>query len=118
MNLIKTYLLPIALVLFFSMQVFTQPASANDGQVGEEEQVSGVDSVLVNCYFSEAEYNKIHGINQSEMIEDSDQVYGDEIYGDQKHRKSGRNTFWEDVPADLIFDVVVNTLFFVAILWQ
>ena len=35
-----------------------------------------------------------------------------EIYSDEKHKKRSRNTFWDNVPAELVVDVVVNTLFF------
>lgn len=72
----------------------------------------------MNCYFSEQDYNAIYEVEGFENEEITAQVYQDEIYNNQTHKKRGSNTFWENVPAELVVDVVVNTLFFVALLWQ
>ena len=45
-------------------------------------------------------------------------MYEDEIYNGKKHKKRGRDTFLSDIPVELVVDVVINTLFFVAILWH
>ena len=118
MNSIKTYLLTVLLLLIFGVSAFSQNTTDDKAKDGEVVEMSKTDSVLVNCYHTEQEYNRIHGINQSEKTEDPEYIYEDEIYSDEKHRKRSRNTFWDNVPAELVVDVVVNAFFFIAILWQ
>ncbi len=118
MNSIKTYLLLMVLLLFVTVSSFGQSSLNNETSDKEEIQMSKTDSILVNCYYSEEEYNRIHEINQLECIESSEEVYEDEIYNDKKHKKRSMGSFLVDVPAELIVDVVANTLFFIAILWQ
>ena len=118
MNLIKTYLLPLCLLLFFTVSSLAQSDSNYISSDSAKVEMSKTDSVLVNCYFSEKEYNRIHGIDRAERIDGSEEVYEDEIYNGKKEQKKRRSNFWDNVPAELVVDVVVNTLFFVAILWQ
>jgi len=118
MNSIKTYLLPLVLLLFVTFSTFGQNPPNNEAFDKEEIQMSKIDSVLVNCYYSEEEYNRIHDINQLECVKSSEDVHEDEIYNDKKHKKRRQGSFWSDVPAELIVEVVANTLFFIAILWQ
>ena len=118
MNLIKTYLLPLILLFSFSTAAYTQSTSCSDGQEEKVGLMTTTDSILINCYYTEKEYNRIQKINQDETAEDYEYMYEDEIYSDKKYKKRGRNTFRWDIPAELVVDVVMNTLFFIAILWQ
>jgi hypothetical protein len=113
MNSIKTYLLPLLFLLFGSLASFAQTDSST-----VIKKLSKTDSILVNCYFSEQDYNAIYEIENFEEEEFADQKYSDEIYSDQEHKKRRGNTFWENVPAELVVDVLVNTIFLVALLWQ
>ena len=113
MNSIKTYLLPLVLLLFTSFSLFAQTDLRPT-----EEKLSKTDSILVNCYFTEQDYKDKHHVQNYEVEELEEVTYEDELYNNKVHKKRGNNTFWENVPAELVVDVVVNTLFFVALLWQ
>ena len=119
MNAIKTYLL-LFLLLLFIVPTFAQSNSDDNvpQKQDQEQELSKTDSILVNCYFTEKEYNRIHGINQLETVDNSESMYEDEIYNGKKYKKSGRDNLLSDIPVEVVVDVVLNTLFFVAILWQ
>jgi hypothetical protein len=110
---IKTYLLPLFLVLIVSCATYGQSTT-----VVESKTLSKADSVLVNYYYSEQDYNELHAINSSAIDTLNKQTYSDETYKDLKYKKRKENDFWEDVPIEFIVDVAVNTFFFVALLWQ
>ena len=118
MNLIKTYLLPLILLLFFIVPSMAQSVSNDFEHDSLKVEISKVDSFIVNHYYTEEEYNRIYQVKQCETYRVSEDVYNDEIYGDQKHEKKRRRNSFNDIPVDLVVDIVVNTLFFVAILWQ
>jgi hypothetical protein len=118
MNAIKTYLLSLIFLLSFISSTFAQSNSDDKESVRLEQELSEEDSILVNCYFTEKEYNRIHGIYQSTTASNSEYTYEDEIYKGEKNKKRGRDTFLSDIPVELVVDVVLNTLFFVAILWH
>ena len=119
MNAIKTYLL-LFLLLLFIVPTFAQSNSDDNvpQKQDQEQELSKTDSILVNCYFTEKEYNRIHGINQLETVDNSESMYEDEIYNGKKHKKRGRDTFLSDIPVEMVVDIMLNTLFFVAILWH
>lgn len=118
MNSIKTNLLLLFLLFLFNASAFAQSDSNNVDHKEYNQQNLETDSVLNNCYFTEKEYNRIHKLKTCGRVDDSEYMYEDEIYTGKKHKKRGRDTFLDDVPVDLVVDVVLNTLFFVAILWQ
>lgn len=102
---------------------FCMPTIAHDitnENVEEKEQLLllEADSVLENCYYTEKAYNRLHGISSDETICDSQCTYEDEIYSGKKYRKRTGNIFFRDIPAELVVDVVLNTLFFVSVLWE
>ena len=114
----KKILLSSALMFLGTLSVFAQSNSEDKESVKLEQELSEEDSILVNCYFTEKEYNRIHGIYQSTTASNSEYTYEDEIYKGEKNKKRGRDTFLSDIPVELVVDVVLHTLFFVAILWQ
>ena len=113
MNSIKTYLLPLIFLLFVTLSSFAQE-NANS----VERKLSKTDSILVNCYFSEQDYNAQYNIEPSEVEVDDVRVYEDEIYENKETKKKVRSSFWDDVPAEFVVDVVLNTLFLIALIWQ
>ena len=117
MNAIKTYLL-LFLLLLFIVPTFAQSNSDDNGPEKQQQQLSKTDSILANCYFTENEYNRMRGVSQFDTVDNSEYMYEDEIYNGKKHKKRGRDTFLNDIPVEMVVDVVLNTLFFVAILWQ
>ncbi len=118
MNLIKTYLLPMIILLFISVPTFSQDVANNDDEDKKGVQISKVDSVLENHYFTEQEYNMIHGIDNLKTYLEPGDLYDDEIYADKKYKKKGGSAFWKDVPADIVIDAVVHTLILVTLFWQ
>jgi hypothetical protein len=117
MNAIKTYLLLFLLLLFIAPTFAQSNFEVNESE-NQELQLSKTDSILVNCYFTEKEYNRIHGINQLETVDNSENTYQDEIYNGKKNKKKGGDTFLSEIPIEMMVDVMLNTLFFVAILWN
>ncbi len=118
MNAIKTYLLALFLALFFIFPTFAQSNFDDNKFIKQEQQLSKIDSILINCYFTEKEYNRIHGIKQSKPFDDEVLMYEDEIYNGKKYKKTGRDNLLNDIPVEVVVDVVLNTLFFIAVLWQ
>jgi len=121
MKSIKTYLPLLFLLIFFNVQAFSQ-ASFNEGENegGEKEQkLSKTDSIIVNTYFSEEDYNELYKIEYLSDDENSTLYYGDEVYGEEPfHKNKHRNRFWDTVGAEIVVDVVVNTVFFLTLFWQ
>jgi hypothetical protein len=113
MNPIKTYLLPLIFLLFFTVSSFAQ-ADSNLAEI----KLSETDSILVNCYFSEDDYNAKYNIEASELEIDDVRAYEDEIYEDKEVKRKERSSFWDDVPAEFVVDAVLNTLFLIALIWQ
>jgi hypothetical protein len=118
MNAIKTYLLPLFLLLFFAAPSFAQSNPDGSKSQKQEQQLSETDSILVNCYFTEKEYNRIHGVDHCTTGSDSEYTYEDEIYNGEENKKRDRGNFFENIPAEVVAEVLINTLLFVAILWQ
>ncbi|MBL4593164.1 MAG: hypothetical protein JKX68_05015 [Flavobacteriales bacterium] len=118
MKSIKTYLLPLLLLTFFSTSVFAQ----NDFYNGEKEQekieqkISTTDSILVYGYYTEIDYNEIHGIEKPKNNVDSEFYYGDEVRDKEKHRK--KDSFLSEVAAEVIVEVVINAVFILATFWH
>jgi len=117
MKSIKIYLLALFFPIFFSSSVFSQNKISDD-QAKVEQKLSETDSILVNTYFTEEDYNKIHKIEKAECLKISENYYGDEIYNEKVCTKTSRNTFLENVAIEVVVDVVVNTLFIIATFWH
>ena len=116
MKSIKIYLLPIILVTFFTTQGLSQNA-INNG-VNENEKISRTDSILVHGYFTEFDFNEINGISNSKENVDSEFYYGEETLKEEELRKRERDSFLNEVAAEVIVEVVVNAVFILATFWQ
>ncbi|MGB0887176.1 MAG: hypothetical protein ACPGSL_03540 [Vicingaceae bacterium] len=115
MNFIKTYLLPLVLLLFINASLFAQDGSHNkDSKL----VLSKTDSIIVHHYYTEKDYLKNQNISESKNNNDSDNYYEDEIYSNKKYHKKNKSNFWKDVSVELVADVVVNSLLFIAIIWD
>jgi hypothetical protein len=118
MKSIKTYLLSLFLLVFFSVPTFSQSGLVKDK--GRQEQIfSKADSVLAESYLSERDYNELNGISSSNQ-ECCDEIYlGNEIYSDEpKQNNKKRNYFWDSAAAELVVEVVVNSVFLIATFWH
>ena len=111
MKSIKKYLLPLILIAFFSTQGFSQDNSNEK----EQEKISKTDSILVHTYFTEEDYNKKHGIEKDNQAF----YYSDEVYNEKEpEQHQEKDTVLGEVAAEIIVEVVVNTLFFIAAFWH
>lgn len=121
MKSIKAYLLLLFLPIFFSVQSFSQ-SSFNENEKEEQKkefQFSKSDSLLAATYFTEKDYNEINGIEQLERAENTEGYYNDEVYNsEQPHKQKNRRSFWDAVAAEVIVEVMVNTVFIIATFWQ
>lgn len=120
MKSIKIYLLPLFLFIFFSIQVFSQDEFYNDKKETEkiEQTISKTDSIIVYGYFTEKDYNEIHGIQKHTKNTDSELYYGDEIYNEEPRKGRRRDGFLAEVAAEVIVEVVINAVFIIATFWQ
>lgn len=114
MKSIKTYLLPLILITFFSSSVFSQ--SNTDTNSVEETKFSKIDSVLANGYMTEKEYDKKHKIKKHQKRANSDFYYGDE----KTKEKDGeeKDSVVNEIAVEVIVEVVINTLFIIAAIWH
>lgn len=116
MQSIKIYLLPLFLFTFFSTQGFSQDEFYNDKKEVEktEQTISKTDSIIVYGYFTEKDYNEIHGIQKHKKNTDAEFYYSDEIYNEEPRKGRRRNGFLAEVAAE----VVINAVFIIATFWQ
>lgn len=118
MKSIKTYLLSLFLLIFFSIQAFSQSALIKDNLL-QEHVFSKADSVLAETYFSERGYNELNGITSLSQEVYSESVCGGEIYNDEpKQNNKKRNYFLDSVAVELMVEVVVNSVFLIATFWH
>ena len=118
MNFIKTYLLPILLLVFFSGQAIAQAELRKDSLINEQ-VFSKADTILANTYMSERDYNERYGINYLNEDTYDETFYGDEIYNEEPLRKNRRkNHFWDAVAVEIVAEMVVNTVFIIAAFWH
>ena len=119
MESIKTYLLALFLSIFFSAPIFSQSNSVKhpEKKIKVETIDDKTDSILVNTYFTEQDYNEQHDI---ELIysEESEFYYGDEIYQNDNHPRRSQGDFWGEIAAEVVVEVVVNAVFIIATIWQ
>lgn len=120
MKSIKIYLLPLFLIAFFSTQVFSQDDFYNEklGKDKAEQKVSKTDSIIGNEYFTEKDYNEIQGIKEYQKNINSEFYCDDEGYNKDEPKKRERDSFMNEVAAEVIVEVVVNTLFIIATFWH
>lgn len=121
MKSIKIYLLPIFLLTLFNTQVFSQDDFYHDKKEKQkfEQTDSRVDSIIVNEYFTEKDYNEKHNVADNKISKDSESYYEDEIYSSEEvKRKRDRNNFFNEVAAEVVVEVLVNTLFIIATFWH
>jgi len=118
MTSIKTYLLPLFLLLFLSISAFSQSTLVR-GTVVQHQRFSKADSVLAATYLTEREYNELNGVGDMSETACSKPFYGDEIYNEEPVRSTKRrNHFWDAVAVELVVEVLVNTTFLIATLWH
>ncbi len=120
MKSIKIYLLPLVLFTFFSTSVFSQNDFYNAKK--EEQKIvqkkSKTDSILVHGYFTEKDYNEMHGVEKSQKNVDTEFYYGDETTEEAERRKKERDSFLGEVAAEVIVEVMVNAVFVIAAFWH
>ncbi|MDG1475840.1 MAG: hypothetical protein P8Q14_01710 [Vicingaceae bacterium] len=118
MKSIKIYLLPFLFLLFSAGQVFSQSDFEKDN-LKKERKFSKADSVIVETYLTEEDYNRLNEIRELNEPTDFNTHYGDEVYNEEpisQNRK--RNVFWNSGTAELVVDVFVNTMFLIAAFWH
>ena len=121
MKSIKIYLLPIFLLTLFNTQVFSQDDFYNNKKEKQklEQTDSRADSIIVHEYFTEEDYNEKHNVANNKISNDSEPYYGDEIYSsEEEKRRRERNNFFNEVAAEVVVEVIVNTLFIIATFWH
>lgn len=116
MKSIQIYFLPLILSCFFGMKGFSQ-SSVNFNK-NQKETISRTDSILINEYLTEKDYNKKHNVNKQNRVADSEIYYEDESNKEEEQKKNEKNSFLNEVAAEVIVEVVVNTLFIIAAIWH
>lgn len=120
MKSIKIYLLPLILIAFFSSPTFSQNDFYNSKKEKEQgkQKLSKTDSILVDGYFTEEDYNEIRGIKENKHTSSSEEYYKNKDYTEEERKKNERDHFLTEVAAEVIIEVVVNTLFILATFWH
>ena len=114
--------LPLFFLFIFNASAFSQTAKTPNNQ--EQQTFSKADSLIAASYFTEQDFNELNGITTSNETSFNDNSEGDEIYNNTNHHHEStskhqrRNRFWEAVAADIIIDVVVNTVFVITAFWN
>jgi len=120
MKSIKTYLLPLFLLVFFGVQAFSQ-INLKKETYNKEHKFSKVDSVLVWSYLTESDYNEKYGIDIVDVyeVESLDDSGLDEIYNDTpNYRRNSKNRVLDAGTVSFIVDVAIHTVFLIAAFWQ
>jgi hypothetical protein len=115
MKSINTYLLQLILIAFFSTSAFSQ---RNNNIDKRQNEISKIDSVLINGYFTERDYNKKHNIKKHPKTSDSEIYYKDENVKKETRDDEEKNRFFKEVAAEVIVEGVVNILFIIATVWH
>lgn len=120
MKSIKLYLLPFFLITFFSSVTFSQNDFYNDKKAPNEKvlNIIEMDSIIANEYYTEKDFNEIHRINEPQKNNDQEFYYEDEVYHEEDRKARRRDSFLGEVAAEVVVEVVVNTLFILATFWQ
>ncbi len=120
MKSIKIYLLPLILFTFFSTQAFSQNDFYNDKKKKTkiEQKISKTDSIIVNEYYTEKDYNELHSIKEIKINTNSEIYYDDEAYNEEERKHRERDGFLAEVAAEVIVEVVINAVFIIATIWQ
>ena len=116
MKSIKTYLIPLVLIAFFSIKGLSQDTINKNND--EKEKISRTDSVLINEYFTEMDYNKKYKTIKQQKAIDSEIYYGDENDNEEVLKKEDNTRFLNKDTAEVIVEVVVNTLFIIVAIWH
>ena len=113
MKSIKIYLLPYLFALISVGQVFSQ------SNLKKERKFSMADSVLVESYLTEEDYNRLNKVCETNESVAFKAHYGDEIYNEEPLPQNRRkNLFWSSDAVELVVDVFVNTMFLIAAFWN
>jgi hypothetical protein len=115
MKSIKTYLIQLILIAFFSTSAFSQSNNSTDERQSE---ITKIDSVLVNGYFTESDYNKKHNVKKQSKTTELEIYYKDENKNKDARDGGEKDGFLKAVAAEVIVEVVVNTLFIIAAIWR
>lgn len=117
MKTILPYLTCLFLVFGLSSQLWAQTEIKPDPKkaLSKAQQTAQTDSILVNVYLTEADYNEKHHIKNKTITRD---VYGDEFYAEEKMDHYQDDAFLNDVATEVIIEVIVNAFIIVATFWQ
>jgi len=116
MKSIKTYIVPLVLIAFFSAKGLSQ--NTINEKHNENNNISLADSILIYGYFTEKDYNKKYEVNKSTKTTSSEIYYDHESNSDKDSKDKENNSFLNEVATEVIVEVVVNTLFFIAAIWH
>ena len=120
MKSIKTYLLPLLLLVFFGAQSFSQ-INLKKETCNKERKFSKADSILVEYYLTESDYNEKYGIDIAcvDEIESLKDCGADEIYNETpNHIRNSNNRFLNAGAVSFIVDVAIHTVFLIVAFWQ
>jgi len=116
MKSIKLYLFLALLFIFPVTKVFTQNIHKQEPR--EKDNSSKIDSILVHGYFTEKDYNELYGIKLLKENKKSIVCYNDEIYSKKNNSEKDKDTIIRDTNAEIIVELVINTLFIIAAFWH
>tara|TARA_B100000809_G_C15128728_1_gene527415 strand:- start:840 stop:1202 length:363 start_codon:yes stop_codon:yes gene_type:complete len=120
MKSIKTYLLLLFLLVIFDVEAFSQINSEKETYNGVY-KFSKTDSMLVESYLTESDYNDKHGVKAVSVSEGRvpNNFYSDEIYNETPSQSSNsKNRFLDAGAINFIVDVAIHTVFLMTVFWQ
>ena len=115
MKSIKLIVSLLFVFVSFNMSAQNDFYSDEKGKIEPVLEQNVVDVYSLDEYSTEQDYNEKHN------IEPSYEVYNEnteEIYSDEKQPKRRRNTFAGDVAAEVVVEVIINTVFIIATFWN
>jgi hypothetical protein len=120
MSSIKIYLLPVLLLFFISNQLIAQNElnKEKNKTVKMEQKIIQIDVYNIEDYTTEKDYNQIHKISQQQKNNGYEFYNEEEIYSDNKIHKRKKNTLAGEIVADVIAEVLINTVFIIATYWH
>ncbi len=111
-------LLLSTVLIFITIGANAQDDFYNNKSKKKKEKTEVVrDSVVsINDYSTEQDFNEMNKIETSYELYDPEV---EEIYEDEnKSRKRKRNTFAAEVAAEVVVEVLINTVFIIATFWN
>lgn len=110
-------LLAFLLFMFVSFNMAAQNDFYNDKKEKNEVvfEQNAVDINNIDEYNTEQDFNEKYNIEPSYEVYDE---HTEEIYSDEKQPKQRRSTLAGEIAAEIVVEVIINTVFIIATCWN